>query len=128
MIVGDGSLAAFRTQSYELAKDAVRYISRGEDYGPPPSRFEIYVIYWLEVKVKYTNLAGGILDFCKQSSFGPSYAANGQEDDETCTNLKDDTIMVNHCYFDSIVQYPSTLRNVQVYCAMSEIKIDPGYK
>ena len=35
---GGWSLEVFRTQSYELAKDAVRYISRGEDYGPPPSR------------------------------------------------------------------------------------------
>ena len=30
MIGGGWSLALFRSQSYKLAKDAVRYISRGE--------------------------------------------------------------------------------------------------
>ncbi len=33
--------------------------------------------------------------------------------------------MVNDCYFDSIVQFPGELCNVQVYCAMSTVKIDP---
>ncbi len=55
-----------------------------------------------------------------------SYAANGQEDHKTWTNLNDDTIItVNDCYFDSIVQCPGVVRNVQVYCAIVKVKIDP---
>ncbi len=39
-VVVDGEFlpAMFRTQSYEIAKDICRHISRGEDYGPAPSR------------------------------------------------------------------------------------------
>ena len=35
---GDFLPAQFRTQSYEVARDAVRFISRGDDYCQPPSR------------------------------------------------------------------------------------------
>ncbi len=31
--------------------------------------------------------------------------------------------MANNCYFDSIVQCPCVLRNVQVYCAMYKIQV-----
>ena len=80
-------------------------------------------------EISYKNipiLPEAFLTFASKSSVGPSYAANGQEDHETCTNLKDGTIiMANDCYFASIAQCPCVLRNVQVYCAMSKIKIDP---
>ena len=46
-------------------------------------------------KAKYTNLPEAFLTFASKSSVGPSYTANGQEDNETCTNLKDDTNMLN---------------------------------
>ncbi len=39
--------------------------------------------------------------------------------------IYDTIIMVNDSYFDSIVQCPGVLHNVQVYCAMSMIKIYP---
>ncbi len=66
------------------------------------------------------------MTFASKSSVGPSYAANGQEDYETCTNLKDDTIiMVYDCYFDSNAQCAGVLCNVQVYCAIFKFKIDP---
>ena len=35
---GDFLPAQFRTQSYQIARDAVRFISRGDDYCQPPSR------------------------------------------------------------------------------------------
>ncbi len=48
-------------------------------------------------------LPEAFLTFASKSSVGPSYVANGQEDNKTYTNLNDDTIiMVNNCYFDSI--------------------------
>ena len=34
-------------------------------------------------------------------------------------------IMMNYCYFQSIVQCIGVLRNVYVYCAMSKVNIDP---
>ncbi len=71
-------------------------------------------------------LPEAFLTFASKSSVGPSYVASGQEDHKTYTNLNDDTItMVNNCYFDSIAQYIGVLRNLQVYCAMPKVKIDP---
>ena len=67
------------------------------------------------------------MTFASKSSVGPSYAANGQEDHKTYTNLNDDTIiMMNDCYFESIAQYMGVLRNVLVYCSMYKVKIDPS--
>ena len=39
-IVFDGEFlpASFRTQSYEIARDVVRYVCRGDDYQVPPSK------------------------------------------------------------------------------------------
>ncbi len=84
------------------------------------------------------------MTFASKSSVGPSYAANGQEDHKTYTNLNHDTIiMMNDCYsesiaqsqwdvdvnvfdvnFDSIAQCLNVLRNVQVYSVMSGVKSD----
>lgn len=35
---GDFLPAQFRTQSYDIARDVVRYVSRGDDYCQPPTR------------------------------------------------------------------------------------------
>ena len=81
------------------------------------------------IMILYKNipiLPEAFLTFASKSSVGPSYAANGQEDYKTCTNLKDDNIsMVYDCYFDSISQCPGVLRNVHVYCAISQVKVNP---
>ena len=43
------------------------------------------------------------MTFASKSSVGPSYAANGQEDHKTYTNLNHGTIiMMNDCYSESI--------------------------
>ncbi len=57
--------------------------------------FSVWTLkHWLTSQGKYTNPTRGILDFCKQQFVGPSYAAKGQEDHETYTNLNDDTMTV----------------------------------
>ena len=92
-------------------------------------------------------LPEAFLTFASKSSVGPSYVANGQEDHETYTNLNDDTvIMTNYCYciswkmsscayiqnqhrhmrlFFSRRLFLNSLCNVQVYCAMSKVKVEP---
>ena len=73
---------------------------------------------WISKKVennlKYTNTARGIHDF---ASCWPLLLSQA--------TIYGTIIMVNDRYFDSIVQCLGVLRNVQVYCAMSMIKIDP---
>ncbi len=66
------------------------------------------------------------MTFASKSSVGPSYVTNGQEDHKTYTNLNVDTIiLLNDCYFDSIAYCMGVLRNVRVYCAIPQVKIDP---
>ena len=49
---GDFLPANFRTQSYEIAKDAVRYVCRGECYGPAPSKAAIIMRSLVEDTLK----------------------------------------------------------------------------
>ena len=44
-IVFDGEFlpAIFRTQSYEIARDSVRFVCRGDDYQGSPSRVSFFL-------------------------------------------------------------------------------------
>ncbi len=70
----------------------------------------------MKQEYKYTNPARGIPDFCKQKLLAPPL--------EPSSHLVY-VIIVNDCYFDSIAQCSRVLHNIQVYCAMYEVKFHP---
>ena len=49
---GDFLPANFRTQSYEIAKDTVRFVCRGECYGPAPSKAAVIMRSLVEDTIK----------------------------------------------------------------------------
>lgn len=49
---GDFLPANFRTQSYEIAKDSVRFVCRGECYGPAPSKAAVIMRSLVEDTIK----------------------------------------------------------------------------